>query len=150
MAAPWVFDNAILYAVDCVTGIEYCFLYCRQLGRRNKAGGSLIQRLCIPDGVGKKAGPGVGRRSGDDSIEIRRISLGLHKSFTAAVRTTEEVGKRLWLTIESMDQGFCLLGGFVYRAISKINELLWMAHCPNRAVSASVAVIGAGGDIASP
>src|SRR5262249_21127539 len=78
MAASWIFDNAILYAVDCVTSIEDCFLYCGQLVRRNKAGRALIQGLRIPDSIGKQSGPEVGRRSGDDTIEIGWIPLSLH------------------------------------------------------------------------
>src|SRR5262249_55026885 len=78
MAAPWVFDNAILYIVDGVRGIEDCSVDCRKLGRRDKARGALIQSLRIPDSVGKEAGPEVGRRSGDDTIEIGWIPLSLH------------------------------------------------------------------------
>ena len=143
-----VFDDAVFHAIERIAGLERRGFDGRQFARGN-VGGRIGQGcLHIPNGGSQQMGPEVGGRSGDDAVIVRRKALSLHERLASAVRAGAEVRAAGRVTVEGVDDGLGLLGGFVNRAISEVDDLFRMVKGPGRVRSARVvAGIGGGGRV---
>src|SRR5215475_522200 len=86
-------------------------------------------------------GPIVCGSTGNDSIKVFRISLGLHESFTASVGAAGEIVQRGISSIQCSDDGFCLNACFVHRPVAEINQLFRMSDGPGRTTASAVVTV---------
>src|SRR4051794_17838248 len=79
--------------------------------------------------------------SGDDAIEILRVSLSFGETLPASLRAAVVVGEFRGSSVVGTDDHFGLHGHLMNRAITKIDHLFWMTQ---RKVSIVSGVSGIG------
>ena len=113
------------------------------------------QRLLLGCAVGEQQAHIVGRRAGDDAVEIGRKALGFHQGLAATVGTAHEIGEFkttafLAPALLRRDQRLGNIGGLLQGAPAVVDDLLGVAERPGGRGPhwALVAVVGAGDRIA--
>src|SRR5215468_10314024 len=126
MAAPWVVDNAILDAIQCVARVIDRIADDLRLRRRDVS--IALHELRDPQmPADKKARQIVGRISGYNAVEIVRETLRFRQRLLPAARTSAEVGALRRGAIKRLDNRLVRLRHLVDRAKGIIEDPL---HVP--------------------
>ena len=126
-AGARIFEHAVLGAIERVARVEHGFVNRRILLGRDIAVGAPMHEPVYQKTHAHETRAWIGRRTGDDRIEIGRVLRGDGKPLIAAGRATIPQSHLRRAVVMRIDDGFRSYGQFVQRAMRVIDQFLGMA-----------------------